>query len=306
MSWGLISQMGHVAIQTTDLSGSVFDATELLGLRVTEQDENAVYLSAAQVHHELVYIESDINGVDSFGLLARDGDALREIRRRVEAEGFRVVAERPTGEGIEDGFSFVGPEGFIFEIYIGMQAATAPLLGFGPDRYGHFNFHPQDVTGMMEFLHRVLDFRLSDVIGDDYAYFMRCNPDHHGIALIKGRGTLHHHAWQAQSIADLGKLGDRLNKVGRELIWGPVRHGAGNNIAAYFVETSGAVVELYTDLEQIYDDSREPVIWGADENWFNMWSSFRPAGFRDHGIQPLPDPGSFRRLGLAPINRHAY
>jgi hypothetical protein len=75
--------------------------------------------------------------------------------------------------------------------------------------------------------------------------------------------------------------------VGRELIWGPVRHGAGHNIAAYYVETSGAVVELYTDLEQIYDDARPPVVWGADENWYNKWSSFRPEEFRTFGIPPV-------------------
>ncbi|WP_181365011.1 VOC family protein [Arthrobacter sp. HMWF013] len=287
MSWGLISAMGHVSIQTTRLRESVFDATQLLGLRETERTSDAVYLAAANVHHELVYVESDVDGIDGFGLVAANGDALREIRRRVDNENFPILSEKPRGAGIEDGFSFIGPEGFVFEIYVGMQENQAAVQSFGPDRYGHFNFHPRDVGGMMRFLHRVLDFRLSDVIGDDFAYFMRCNPDHHGIALVRGEGTLHHHAWQTQSIADLGRLGDRLNKVGRELIWGPVRHGAGHNIAAYFVETSGAVVELYTDLEQIYDDARPPVVWGEDENWYNMWSSYRPLDFRTFGLAPV-------------------
>lgn len=295
MSWGLISAMGHIGIQTTKLEESVFDATQILGLRETERTADAVYLAAGNVHHELVYVESDVDGVDSFGLVARDGDALRTIRKRVEDENFRIVSEKPRGAGIEDGFSFVGPEGFVFEIYVGMQENQAPQLSFGPDRYGHINFHPRDVGGMMRFLHRVLDFRLSDVIGDDFAYFMRCNPDHHGIALVRGEGTLHHHAWQTQSIADLGKLGDRLNKLGRDLIWGPVRHGAGHNIAAYFVETSGAVVELYTDLEQIYDDARPPVVWGEDENWYNMWGQYRPLDFRQHGLAPV----DLRSVGAA-------
>lgn len=287
MSWGLISAMGHVSIQTTDLSKSIFDATQILGLRETERTSDAVYLAAGNVHHELVYVESDVNGVDGFGLVAANGDALREIRRRVEDENLTIVSNTPRGVGIEDGFSFIGPEGFVFEIYVGMQENIALQQSFGPDRYGHINFHPRDVGGMMRFLRRVLDFRLSDAIGDDFAYFMRCNPDHHGIALVRGEGTLHHHAWQTQSIADLGKLGDRLNKLGRELIWGPVRHGAGHNIAAYYVETSGAVVELYTDLEQIYDDSRPPVIWGESENWYNMWGEYRPLEFRKFGLAPV-------------------
>jgi catechol 2,3-dioxygenase len=287
MSWGLISEMGHVGIQTTDVEASVWDATQLLGLRVTERAGDAVYLAAGDVHHELVYRESDVNGVDSLGLVARDGDALRTVRRRVEDENLEVLSDLPRTAGVEDGFSFVGPEGWVFEITIGRQSDVAPQKGFGPDRYGHLNFHPRNTRSMMEFLRRVLDFRLSDVIGDDYAYFMRCNPDHHGIALLPGKGTFHHHAWQTQSVADLAKLGDRLNKVGRDLIWGPVRHGAGHNIAAYYVEHSGAVVELYTDLEQIYDDNREPIVWGAEDNWWNMWSDYRPLDFRNFGIPPV-------------------
>jgi hypothetical protein len=74
---------------------------------------------------------------------------------------------------------------------------------------------------------------------------------------------------------------------GRRLIWGPVRHGAGHNIAAYYVENSGAVVELYTDLEQIYDDARPPVMWGEDENWYNMWGQYRPLDFRNFGLAPV-------------------
>lgn len=287
MSWGLISEMGHVGIQTTDVEASVWDATQLLGLRVTERAGDAVYLAAGDVHHELVYWESDVNGVDSLGLVARDGDALRTIRRRVEDENLEVLSDLPRTAGVEDGFSFVGPEGWVFEITVGRQGDVAAHKGFGPDRYGHINFHPRNTRSMMEFLRRVLDFRLSDVIGDDYAYFMRCNPDHHGIALLPGKGTFHHHAWQTQSVADLAKLGDRLNKVGRHLIWGPVRHGAGHNIAAYYVEHSGAVVELYTDLEQIYDDNREPIVWGAEDNWWNMWSDYRPLDFRTFGIPPV-------------------
>ena len=287
MSWGLISEMGHVGIQITDVEASVRDATQLLGLRVTERAGDAVYLAAGDVHHELVYRESDVNGVDSLGLVARDGDALRTVRRRVEDENLEVLTDLPRTAGVEDGFSFVGPEGWVFEITIGRQADVAAQKGFGPDRYGHLNFHPRNTRSMMEFLRRVLDFRLSDVIGDDYAYFMRCNPDHHGIALLPGKGTFHHHAWRTQSVADLAKLGDRLNKVGRDLIWGPVRHGAGHNIAAYYVEHSGAVVELYTDLEQIYDDNREPIVWGAEDNWWNMWSDYRPLDFRDFGIPPV-------------------
>lgn len=286
MSWGLISEMGYVGIRTPDVEASVWDAVNLLGLQESGRAGDSVFLTAAGLHHELVYTHDTANAVDRFGLVAKNVEALHEIRRRVDKEGLHVLTSQPTTPGVAEGFSFVGPEGFVFEIYTGMETAERRVGDFGPDRYGHFNFHPRDTKSMMLFLARVLDFRLSDVIGDDYAYFMRCNADHHGIAILPGQGTLHHHAWQTQSVQDLVRLGDRLHPTGRELIWGPVRHGAGHNIAAYYVETSGAVVELYTDLEQIYDDDRPPVVWAQDDNWYNMWSDRRPDDFRRFGIPP--------------------
>ncbi|MES2172283.1 MAG: VOC family protein [Actinomycetota bacterium] len=292
MSAGVISAMGHLAILTKDLDASVFDATQVLGLRETSRAGDTVYLSAAGVHHELSYTRSHQNAIDHIGLVARDADALAEVRARVERAGFEIVSEKPLDDGIDQGFSFVGPEYWVFEIYLGMTASPLQPT-FGPDRYGHINLHPEDVDAMKQFLVDILDFKISDVIGDDFAYFLRCNPDHHGIALIKGKGSLHHHAWQTQSIADLGRMADRLDRMGRNLIWGPVRHGAGHNIAAYFVEPAGGVIELYTDLEQIYDDARPPIIWQADDGkWFNRWGVYNGQDFRSHGIFPARRPAT--------------
>ena len=290
MSWGVISEMGFITMQTTRLDESVLVARDILGLRETHRVGSASYLAADQFHHEIVYVESDKDAIDHISLAARDTDALAEVRRRVKDAGFPIVSDEPLELGVEQAFSFVGPEGFIFEIYVGLAREKRATPQYGPDRYGHVNLHPVDLERFKDFLVDILDFRVSDQIGTS-AYFLRCNTDHHGIALIGGRGTLHHHAWQTQSIAELGKLGDRLNTSGYRLLWGPVRHGAGNNLAAYFREPSGAVIELYTDLEQIYDDDRPAKKWETEDmRWFNQWSDYRPDDFRTHGVLPAAKP----------------
>lgn len=284
---GIISAMGHVAIQTRSFEDSIATARSALGLRENGRSGTDAFFAASNVHHELLYRESDIDAVDHIGLIAADAHSLGVAYQRVTAAGFPIISETPLEEGLNDGFAFIGPDDFVFEIYTEMAPAPVVEVGFGPDRYGHINLHPTNARRMKEFLVEILDFRVSDTIGDDFAYFLRCNADHHGIALIQGRGSLHHHAWQAQSIVDLGKLGDRLEILGGELIWGPVRHGAGHNIAAYYVEPNGAVVELYTDLEQIYDDQRPPIHWEfEDTRWFNRWGTYNGKDFRSHGILP--------------------
>lgn len=290
MSFGVISEMGFVTLQTTRFDESIAAARDILGLRETHRVGDAAYFAAAGLHHEIVYVRSDRDAIDHLSLAAPDTDAIAEVRRRVTDAGYRVLSDQPLEEGVDEAMSFVGPEGFIFEIYTALATEAVVRPHHGPDRYGHVNLHPVDFERMRDFLVDILDFRVSDVIGDSAA-FLRCNSDHHGIALIRGRGILHHHAWQTQSIAELGKLADRLDSAGERLLWGPVRHGAGHNIAAYYREPGGAVVELYTDLEQIYDDARPPIEWDPDDHgWFTRWANWRPEDFRSHGVFPAERP----------------
>lgn len=288
MALGEISEMGYIAMRTRDFDTSVEIATEVLGLKSTAVDNKRAYLAASNKHHELVYINSDEDGIDHIGLKVENEESLQVVRAKLRQAGYVIHTDLPLEAAIDHGFAFTGPEGYVFHIFADMQHAPHQRLSYGPDRYGHINIHPQDPTRMKDFFVDLLGFKVSDIVGTDFAYFLRCNVDHHGIALIKGKGTLHHHAWQTQGIADLGRLGDRLFSLGRRLIWGPIRHGAGHNMAAYYVEPNGTVVELYTDLEQIWDEHRPPVEWDPeDRTWFNRWGVYRGEEFRSHGARPL-------------------
>lgn len=281
----LVKAMGHIALQVTDLDSAIYDATKILGLRLNKHEADSAYLAASSLHHEIVYHQGEENGLHGLGLVAASTDALQEIRKRVEDENLAVTPMLPY-PGIEDGFSFIGPEGYVFDVYIGEEHVPLATPSFSPTRYGHFNIHPKNATSMKEFLVKVFGMLVSDNIGE-VGYFLRCNADHHGVAILTGRSTFHHHAWQAQSVGELTQLGDRLHAIGRDLLWGPVRHGAGNNIAAYYEESSGAVVELYTDMEQIYDDARPPIDWDPNTSWYNLWNDYRPETFRSFGISQV-------------------
>lgn len=286
---GTISEMGYISLRTRDLTASIKHAEDILGLKVTETTATKAYLSAQNTHHEVVYTLGDTDGVDHFGMVAPNQDELDAIRAKVDRAGYRVLAEQPIEEQVEGGFAFVGPEGYTWHVHLPLSKLDLRSGGFGPDRYGHINVKAQDSKAMRDFLIDIFDFRVSDQIGEDFAFFLRCNTDHHGVAIMKANHTsLHHYAFQTQSIADLGRLGDRLARSGSRLSWGPVRHGAGHNIAAYYVEPAGGVVELYTDLEFIYDKERDAVVWEADDlYWVNQWDGNVPGPLMERGFAPM-------------------
>lgn len=286
----LINALGYVSLQTTDLSAAVANAVDVLGLRQVADRGTTAHLAAQDVPREIVYTQGAQNAVDHVGLIAADADAVADIRERVTRAGLTVVSESPLDETVESGFAFLGPEGFTWQIFAEpTQYAIKKTGGFGPDRFGHVNVQVTDAIAQRDFLIDVLGFRVSDQIGEDAAFFLRCNNDHHGVAVFKSeRVGMHHHAWQTQNITDLGRLGDRLARRGSRLAWGPVRHGAGDNIAVYYIEPTGAVIELYTDMEVIHDPERAARRWDEDDlYWINQWDGQVPPGILDHGVPPL-------------------
>lgn len=291
MAFGVISEIGYISMHSADINASVQHAKDILGLVETGRSGNAVYMSSAtKRHHDLVYIDAPKHGVGQVGLIAAGPQALDTVRKRIKDAGYPMVSDRPLHPGVADGFAFIGPENFIFEIYVQPELVDVTLSGFSPTKFGHVNLHPVDPGGMLRFFRDILDFRISDAIGEDFAYFLRCNSEHHGIGIIKGRGWMHHHAWQLQSIAELGQIADRLYEHNDRLLMGITRHGAGRNLAAYYVEPTGAVVEIYADMEHIYDDERPPRLWDRDNNDFaTLWATYDMTEFRSHGLFPADE-----------------
>ncbi|HEX3362219.1 MAG TPA: VOC family protein [Solirubrobacterales bacterium] len=289
----VISAIGHVALRVRDRAAVERVARDIIGLAESGRDDEWTYFTADTSHHSLQYAEGDEDAVDHLGLVAPGPAALEEIGRRLDAEGVRIIADRPLDPQLEEGLVFEAPGGFVFEVYVGMPSVEVPLpaRGVRPTRFGHYTLTVADTAPLSDFLERVLDFRVSDVV--EAGRFLRCNIEHHGIAVLpgEGEGRLHHHAWEVRDIGEIVRLADLLDSRGERLIWGPIRHGAGNNIAAYFVDPAGVVVEYYTDMLRIYDEDHVPGQWTMeDPRSYSLWA-------------PIPPPGDFMGLGVPPAAR---
>lgn len=285
---GVITGINHVALRVRDVEAAVKTAEDLMGLRVVEEDGDRVYMTDGAPHHSLVYVEADTDAVDHIGLVASGPEVLAQLRERLEAAGHEVVSDTPLNAATEDGFAFAGPEGFVFEVACGhgrLEPSRRPRNSRA-SRFGHVTFTCADPAPMIRLCLEQLEFRLSDIVGE--GGFMRCNVDHHGIGVFPGETQLHHYAWEVQSIVQMSELADLVDARGESMLWGPGRHGPGNNIATYYTEPCGMVVELYTDMQRIYDDTTfEPGNWVTEgHKWFSLWSPHVPDGFFDLGLPP--------------------
>jgi catechol 2,3-dioxygenase-like lactoylglutathione lyase family enzyme len=163
-------------------------------------------------------------------------------------------------------------------------------------RFGHVNIASDDYEETRRFLTAVLGFRIADVLGEGVTW-LRCDRDHHGIALRKAaESSLHHYAFEVESGEAIQRYADQLARLGKKLVWGPGRHGPGRNLFTYTADPDNAIVEAYADLLVISDEANyRPIDWDAHgPGSLNLWGPPPPSDYRDYGLAILP-PASAER-----------
>lgn len=289
----LVRQMGHIAFTTPDPKGSAQDLVDIVGLRITDQSPDAIYLSSNTRHHEVSFVRGDQAGVLAMGLEAVSPEAVDEVYRRVKSEGLTIIDDQPLGPHCQRGVRFVAPGGGLIEVHTPIaRSVPARYVGPGarPRRIEHVNMLVPDTAALGDFCNKVLGMKLSDRTDDDALRWYRCEDGfHHSIAMGPGPGKLHHYAFDLHALEDLATIADTLAIKNRAMLWGPGRHGAGGNLFTYYVDPNGCIVENSIEMDRIDNDTvYEPRSWDVSEGlagrWLNLWGSLPPPTFGEPGI----------------------
>lgn len=138
-------------------------------------------------------------------------------------------------------------------------------LPFRIAKIGHVALHVRDLVASARFYTQVLGFSVSDAYADDMlpggAVFLRCNTDHHGIALFKASAPLpppeglHHMAFEVATLEEVVRARNHLQAHGVEIAF-EGRRRAGCQIAIEFSDPDGHNLEIYWNIDQIGSDGR--------------------------------------------------
>ena len=138
-----------------------------------------------------------------------------------------------------------------------------PGLPFRITKIGHVALHVADVARAARFYTEVLGFQVSDVYGAEMmpggAVFLRCNQDHHGIALFRadtsaGAG-LHHLAFEVATLGEVVRARDHLRDRAVPITF-EGRRRAGCQIAVEIRDPDGHFLEIYWNIDQVGSDDR--------------------------------------------------
>lgn len=144
-------------------------------------------------------------------------------------------------------------------------------MPFKVQKIGHVVLNVADLERSLNFYVGVLGFRISDIYPDSMVpggmAFMRCSPDHHGVALVgaaKKQSThsgMHHMAFAVASLDEVFRSREHLRRHGVEIVY-EGRRRAGCQIAVEFLDPDGHHLEIYWGLDEIGSDG---IVRPADE-----------------------------------------
>lgn len=156
----------------------------------------------------------------------------------------------------------------------GIYATQTPEVPFDLGKISHVVLRVSDLERSVAFYTQVLGLRVSDAYPETMMpgrmVFLRCNRDHHGIALVGGADgpagskELHHFAWEVETLDEVFRARDHLERHGVPITFHG-RRRAGQQIAVEFADPDGHNLEICWGMDRIgpHEQARPPSEWRA-------------------------------------------
>ncbi len=264
-----------VELQTPGRAAAVDFLKEPWGLVDAGTRGDTTYLrGTGPLHYVVAVAEGPARAVVSATIIG--------TRKEVEATWDRVrkagLKHSPWIDGFDEpgrgaGFLVAGPEGEPYRFVAERDPAPAALPAdrARPIRVAHVVFNSRDREAASRVLVDILGFKVSD--RTRIMNFLRCDDLHHVVAYADSKqATLNHIAFEMEDTDAVMRGMGRLKDAGCPSVWGPGRHGPGNNTFSYFVAPFGACIEYTAEVQRVDDSYRT----GTPESW--QW----PPGRTDH------------------------
>jgi catechol 2,3-dioxygenase len=262
-------------------------------LTEVERHGRSVYLRGTGRHHHILAIHP---APDGFAIRRITFDAASKgivdaIHARVKAAGCHT--DEPHALAIPGGgygFGFADPEGRNLAVVCdGKEHADSADVRDRPRKVAHVNLNAADLDGTNKFFTDVLGFRLVDNSGP--LFFLNADSGDH-CSIVTGKTatpTVNHVSFEMPDIDSTMRGAGRMRDAGYPIEWGVGRHGAGNNVFAYFAGPEEFPIEYTADVMQI-DETYQfhgPEYWKWPPGRLDQWGVTPPHTQRWKRIQDM-------------------
>jgi catechol 2,3-dioxygenase-like lactoylglutathione lyase family enzyme len=290
-----VRRLGHATFSTENMNREVEYWQHVMGFVVTDRTKDRTILSTKYGHEAIALVNGQPGWLQRLAFQVAPGSDLGELQRNLQGHGVKSDHASDITPGVRRALTFTDPKGTLIEVYADYELQTddgrdPPIA---PLKFGHIASRVNDPQKCTSFYCDVLGFRVSDWIGDHFS-FLRCGPDHHTVNFARYKEErLHHIAFEMKDSPTINRACDYLARNKIQLVWGPIRHVVGHNLAAYHRNHDDIRVEMFCELDVMYDEAlgyfeprpwhedrpQRPKVWPAD-TWRAQW------GFGSFGTFP--------------------
>lgn len=222
-------------------------------------------------NRQILIKEGMKNRLEFAAFSCRDEEGLNLLKERVKEEGIEVINLQPDLFQ-NDAISIVDQDGHNISFGLSKPNMNAESVLNGPLQ--HLTFSTLNVEKFVDFYVGKLGFCISDRVlhsnGNLATCFVRSNHEHHTVACFKSdRIGVDHHSYEAGEWNAIRDWCDHFASMNIELMWGPGRHGPGNNLFVFVEDPDGNWIEISAELEVIHD--RPSNDWPQEERTLNLW-----------------------------------
>ena len=294
-----LRSLRSVALSVPDPAASRDFYHEVWGLSTVDEDGDRFWLRATGAdHHVLDLRRGDLNALGHISFAVGTPREVDDAARALDRIGVPML--RTPGllddAGGGYGLQLVDPEGRVVELSADTFAVSAQEPAGRravPRKIAHVVLNTTDIERTAAFYSQVLGMRISDW-SERQMTFLRCNSDHHVIALNQAPwASLNHIAYEMSTIDHFMRGIGSLRSHGISPQWGPGRHGPGDNTFSYFTDPAGLVCEYTSEVAQIDEDAWLCRTWRRTAELSDQWGTAGPptATVRS-AMAGIPDPGA--------------
>jgi catechol 2,3-dioxygenase len=292
-----IIRLSHVVFGVRDMAASRAFYVDTLGLQVTDEDEEHIFLRAMEErgHHCLVLRKDETSEVRSLAFKVFDEQDLDKAHAWFKDKGHSVewVERAYQGRTLRTHDCFGMPIEFYFQMkrLAPIHQQYALYKGVKPLRIDHFNCFAADVDKAVAFYNEI-GFRVTEYTEDEdskklWAAWTHRKGGVHDIAFTNGLGPrLHHTAFWVPTPLNIIDLCDLMATTGYvgNIERGPGRHGISNAFFLYILDPDGHRIEIYCSDYQTVDPDLEPIKWDLkDPQRQTLWGAPAPRSWFEHG-----------------------
>jgi catechol 2,3-dioxygenase-like lactoylglutathione lyase family enzyme len=257
----------HLALQTQNPAGMAQFYADTMNMEARQ--DGSTWICEGPLRR-MIFVPGESRRLDYAGFACRDAEGLDGIRQQIRRQEIELIAS-PSPYFGREAFALRDTDGNV--VVFGLAAQEPPRHGIrGPLQ--HLTLASETPDRIEAFYVNKLGFRTSDYAraedGRTLAVWTRSNHEHHTLACFRrGYQGIDHFSFEAGDWNVIKDWCDRMGERRIPIVWGPGRHGPGNNIFIFIEDPDRNWIEISAEMEVIYN--RPSKVWKSEDYTLNMW-----------------------------------